>query len=139
MPETPTPDTPTPDTTASGRGWRTLTPAAAPGSLVAGESLPPAFGSGAPPDVTVEAPVPRASEPLPEALSPGAVAPDEPPARAGPRVRAGAGAAPDDADDTSEAEPGEPVVSAAAIGTVVIAEPTPNATARAPTRPTNLA
>ena len=52
----------TPDTTVSGRGWRTLTPAAAPGSLVADDSLPPDVdsdaGLGEP-----EAPEPRTPEP----------------------------------------------------------------------------
>ena len=44
----------------------------------------------------------------------------------------------DDADVASDepAEPPEPVVSATATGTDAIAEPTPNATANAPTRPT---
>jgi hypothetical protein len=42
---------------------------------------------------------------------------------------------PDDADDASEVDPGEPVVSANATGTDATAEPTPNATANAPTRP----
>lgn len=48
--------------------------------------------------------------------------------------------APDGTDAESEAfdpvEPAEPVVSAKATGTEPVAEPTPNATANAPTRPT---
>ena len=72
------------------------------------------------------------------------MAPDEPTLdRAAPRVRAGAAEDADDsadaADDPSAVDPGEPVVSAAAIGTDAIAEPTPKATASAPTRPTNRA
>jgi len=46
----------------------------------------------------------------------------------------------DDVDDDDESdepvEPPEPVVSASATGTDTTAEPTPNATANAPTRPT---
>jgi hypothetical protein len=50
------------------------------------------------------------------------------------------GALVDDPADTDESvpepvEPAEPVVSATATGTEAIAEPTPNATASAPTRP----
>ena len=60
-----------------------------------------------------------------------------------PRVRVGAVDDPDDSDDAdgdpSEADPGEPVVSATAIGIDANAEPTPSATASAPTRPTNRA
>ena len=46
--------------------------------------------------------------------------------------------APADADEPAPepVEPAEPVVSATATGTEAIAEPTPNATANAPTRPT---
>jgi hypothetical protein len=43
---------------------------------------------------------------------------------------------PDDGWDWSPVEPAEPVVSAYDMGIAAIAEPTPNATARAPTRPT---
>jgi hypothetical protein len=45
---------------------------------------------------------------------------------------------PAELDDSllAPAEPAEPVVSAAAIGTEATADPTPNATANAPTRPT---
>lgn len=54
--------------------------------------------------------------------------------------RFGASVDPEPADEESEAfapvEPAEPVVSAKAIGIDPIAEPTPNATANAPTRPT---
>jgi len=47
-----------------------------------------------------------------------------------------------DADEASEefdVAPAEPVVSANATGIAATAEPTPNATANAPTRPTYLA
>ena len=43
---------------------------------------------------------------------------------------------PAEADDSEPTDPAEPVVSANATGTAAIAEPTPNATASAPTRPT---
>jgi hypothetical protein len=43
---------------------------------------------------------------------------------------------PDDGCDWSPVDPAEPVVSAYDMGIAAIAEPTPNATARAPTRPT---
>ncbi|MGV1005194.1 MAG: hypothetical protein ACOYEV_10630 [Candidatus Nanopelagicales bacterium] len=60
------------------------------------------------------------------------------PPRTGPRVGVLVVAA--DTDGESDAaepvDPPEPVVSANAIGTAAIAEPTPNATANAPTRPT---
>jgi hypothetical protein len=39
-------------------------------------------------------------------------------------------------DELGPVEPAEPVVSANATGTDATAEPTPNATANAPTRPT---
>ena len=58
------------------------------------------------------------------------------------RVVPRAGALVDDPADTDAdesvpepVEPAEPVVSATATGTEAIAEPTPNATASAPTRP----
>jgi hypothetical protein len=43
---------------------------------------------------------------------------------------------PEDESALDPVEPEEPVVSAAATGTDAIAEPTPRATANAPTRPT---
>ena len=55
------------------------------------------------------------------------------------RVEPRDGALVDDPADTDEpepVEPAEPVVSATATGTEAIADPTPNATANAPTRPT---
>jgi hypothetical protein len=42
----------------------------------------------------------------------------------------------DSVEEASEEEPLEPLVSANAIGIAEIPEPTPRATARAPTRPT---
>ena len=60
-------------------------------------------------------------------------------ARTGPRTDDLADdLADDEADDESEdpVEPADPVVSANATGTDATAEPTPNATANAPTRPT---
>ena len=63
-------------------------------------------------------------------LPPGAV-------RARERTLPRTGALVDDPDaDDEPVEPAEPVVSANATGTAAIAEPTPNATANAPTRPT---
>jgi hypothetical protein len=41
-----------------------------------------------------------------------------------------------ESDELDPVEPAEPVVSADATGTDATAEPTPNATANAPTRPT---
>ena len=58
-----------------------------------------------------------------------------PRARAAPRT----GAFVDDAspeDESAPVDPAEPVVSAAANGIDAIADPTPRATASAPTRPT---
>jgi hypothetical protein len=43
---------------------------------------------------------------------------------------------PAESDEFDPVEPAEPVVSANATGTDATAEPTPNATANAPTRPT---
>ena len=79
---------------------------------------------------------PRRPEPTDE-LPAESVAVEPPrPARAAPREGTDADA--EDADEASEepAEPAEPVVSANATGTDATAEPTPNATASAPTRPT---
>jgi hypothetical protein len=42
----------------------------------------------------------------------------------------------DESDDVDPVDPGEPLGSANAIGIATTAEPTPNATASAPTRPT---
>ncbi|MGB6106566.1 MAG: hypothetical protein WBF86_01895, partial [Mycobacterium sp.] len=43
------------------------------------------------------------------------------------------------AEEPDPVDPPDPVVSANATGTAAIAEPTPNATANAPTRPTHRA
>ena len=61
-----------------------------------------------------------------------------PRARGAPREGAfvDADAPADESSALEPVEPAEPVVSAAANGTDTIAEPTPRATARAPTRPT---
>jgi hypothetical protein len=70
----------------------------------------------------------------------GASAP-EGPERGAPRLSAcaagvlvAAGLAADDSEESAALD--EPVASAAATGSAPIAEPTPNATASAPTRPT---
>ena len=87
---------------------------------------------------------PRLPDPAedPPAESPAA----EParPARAGPRDGAFVDSDAADPEPAESAEldpddPAEPVVSANATGTDATAEPTPNATANAPTRPTNRA
>ena len=115
----------TPDTTELGRGCRTLEPAAA-GPETPEESLPPVAGDSLPePEAT---PLRR---PDPAAAPPGA--------RTGPRTVGDLVAGADDeaVDESVEpAEPADPVVSANATGTDATAEPTPNATANAPTRPT---
>jgi hypothetical protein len=75
-------------------------------------------------------------------------APESRPAEgaAGPRLtrepRVGAVFADSDDDapfEASEVDPADPVVSANAFGSAATPEPTPNATANAPTRPTNRA
>ena len=86
------------------------------------------------------APPPR----LPEDAAPGDSLSDDTvpdgtprPARAGPRDGTeDLGAEVVDDDSVEPAEPPDPVVSANAAGTAAAAEPTPNATANAPTRPT---
>jgi hypothetical protein len=129
-----------PGTTTSGRGWRARAPAATPGTLIAGDSLPADVDSDEGPEVALEVSGPRTSEQPQAALSPAVVAYDGllPDAeRAAPRVRAGGAPDPAGIDASADADPGAPVVSAAAIGTDAITEPTPSATANAPTRPTN--
>jgi hypothetical protein len=78
-----------------------------------------------------------------DSLSPAAVSEAAPDPRAPPRGAAEREPARDgfDLEPESDAEefavdPAEPVVSAKAIGIAATADPTPNATARAPTRPT---
>jgi hypothetical protein len=70
-------------------------------------------------------------EPAPSAPSAAPPRPDRAP-RAGADVDAPA----DDASEPDPLDPAEPVVSANATGTDATADPTPNATANAPTRPT---
>ncbi|MFM9032701.1 MAG: hypothetical protein ACKOQ4_00125 [Mycobacterium sp.] len=73
-------------------------------------------------------------------MPPGAAA--EPPRRALTRPSARADDDPEPADDSDDAvesepvDPPDPVVSANAAGIAATAEPTPRATAKAPTRPT---
>ena len=125
MPVAPT----TPDTTELGRGCRTLEPAAGPETPE--ESLPPVADDSLP--------EPEAAPPCrpdPAAAPPGA--------RTGPRTVGDLVAgAEDEAGDEAEVEesddpddPADPVVSANATGTDATAEPTPRATASAPTLPT---
>jgi hypothetical protein len=83
---------------------------------------------------------PNASEPDPRRLESTDDPPPEEPLRAPDRADR-AGAAVEDPDDDVPAEfdpvdPDDPVVSASANGTDEIADPTPRATASAPTRPT---
>jgi hypothetical protein len=115
-------DPASPATTERGRGCRTPD-AAAPGTDTPEESLPPAV-DGDPLPESVAAP-PRRPVPAASTLD----------ARTGPRT---GDLVEDEADDESDdpVEPPDPVVSANATGTDAIAEPTPNATANAPTRPT---
>jgi len=109
-----------PDTTELGRGCRTRELATAPPE----ESPPPV----------------TADDPLPESATAPLRRPDpteEPPARTGPRTADDfVDAAPaDESAEPDPADPAEPVESANATGTDATAEPTPRATARAPTRP----
>ena len=99
------------------------TPPLRPPEAAAGDSLP--------------------DEPLPDEPLPAAAPPDGAPrpARAGPRDGAlvdsdAADPEPAASVELDPAEPADPVVSANATGTDATAEPTPNATANAPTRPT---
>ena len=129
----------TPDTTELGRGWRTVEPAAASPGLVADDpseeaSLPDPAGTPTDPRRPEPADEPPEEEPPEESPT------DEPPRppRAAPRDGTDALV---DVDDESEGadepvDPADPVVSANATGTTATTEPTPNATASAPTRPT---
>ena len=80
-------------------------------------------------------------EPAPDGLPPP-VEPDswfevDPACDPGPEERGGLVVAPWEAsDELDPVDPGEPLGSANAIGIATTAEPTPNATASAPTRPT---
>jgi len=135
----------TPATTDSGRPARADEPAE-PGSLAA-ESRPPATAVESPSDT-------EDTDPRPPARAGTSVegsaesAPEPPrPVRAAPR----AGFVDPDPDDVVDAEsddaaesedpvePPDPVVSANATGTATTADPTPSATANAPTRPTWMA
>lgn len=98
--------------------------AAAEGNLA--EERPEAAGDGLPDPLDDERPEDAPSED------------DESPTDAPPRPLRVAGALvdePDACDEASEDEPAEPVVSANAIGIAEIPDPTPRASARAPTRP----
>jgi hypothetical protein len=76
-----------------------------------------------------------AAEPLREpAPSEPSAAPPRP--DRAPRAGADVDAPADDASEPDPLDPAEPVVSANATGTATTADPTPNATANAPTRPT---
>ena len=115
----------TPDTTELGRGCRTLEPAAGPETPE--ESLPPVADDSLP--------EPEAAPPCrpdPAAAPPGA--------RTGPRTVGDLVAGAEDEAEVEESddpdEPADPVVSANATGTDATAEPTPRATASAPTLPT---
>ena len=106
----------------SGTGTLVLAP------LLDDESFEPIFGAAG--RLPVRREDPAEAPPLAES----ALA-DSPPDRPAPR----AGRAVDVPEGESAldpVEPEEPVVSAAATGTDAIAEPTPRATANAPTRPT---
>ena len=128
----------TPDTTELGRGWRTVAPAATSPGLVAdepseGASLPDPAGTPTDPRLPETADEPPEEEPPEESPT------DEPP-RPAPAPRDGTDALVDAEDESEGADdpvdPDDPVVSANATGTTATTEPTPNATASAPTRPT---
>jgi hypothetical protein len=121
----------TPDTTELGRGWRTPELAAAPAT--SGESFPLATDGDPLPDPAD--PDPRRPDPATDPATDPAADPWDARAclRAGDDVVAGVPGDEDDADDP--VEPADPVVSANATGAHATAEPTPNATANAPTRP----
>ena len=130
----------TPATTDSGRPARADEPAE-PGSLAA-ESRPPATAVESPSDAEVTDPRPPARAGASVAGS-AESAPEPPrPVRAAPRAGLVADD-PDEAETSAESddpvEPPDPVVSANATGTATTADPTPSATANAPTRPTWMA
>jgi hypothetical protein len=116
-------------TTISGaellRRFGVLPAADPPGTPARGDTDSPSPASGA-----ELAPV-AVSEAAPDPRAPPRVAADREPARDAVDFDAES-----DADAESADEPAEPVVSANATGIAATAEPTPNATANAPTRPT---
>ena len=115
------PDSETPTRTASASKSR-------PPPTADGESAPPAAAEFRP----------ERSEGSPSEVSDSA--PTRPPARVLARAsdRAAEPEAPD-AEEPDPVDPPDPVISANATGIDATAEPTPNATAKAPTRPTNRA
>ena len=101
------------------------------------EPLPPAVDDASLPEPAVALPDPRRPELVDEPWAESEAVEPSRPVRAAPRDGADDVAA-DEADDESDepVEPPDPVVSANATGTDATAEPTPSATANAPTRPT---
>jgi hypothetical protein len=112
-------------------------PAAPATEALSDEPLPPAVDGASLPGPAVAPPDPRRPNPADEPLEESVAVEPARPVRTAPREGADDADA-DEADDASDepAEPPEPVVSATATGTDATAEPTPNATANAPTRPT---
>ena len=144
-PVAPTPGAPTPGPAEPERRLRGLSAPAPPeplrtpdGGVTAGESL-----SAEPEDeeLAEELEVEGVDEP-PDPRPPGTPpteSADADPARPGRPLRDGTDGfvAPADEDESDDPDdPPDPVVSANATGTDATAEPTPNATASAPTRPT---
>lgn len=103
---------------------------------------PPRTVSAELPSVVAAEPVPgRAGDPPFEGSSAGATTEDPPrrPVRVLTRLSVRDDAESLAAEEPDPVDPPDPVVSANATGTDAIAEPTPNATANAPTRPTHRA
>jgi hypothetical protein len=114
-----------------------VAPAAPATEALSDEPLPPAVDGASLPGPAAVLPEPRRPEPAGEPLEESLAVEPARPVRAAPREGAD-DAGDDEADGASDepAEPPEPVVSATATGTDATAEPTPSATANAPTRPT---
>ena len=130
----------TPATTDSGRPCRAAAAEPAPGSLPA-ELRPPATAGESLSDAEATSRDPRPPARAGASVEGSAESGPEPPRSVRVAPRAGLVADdPDEADVSAESddpvEPPDPVVSASATGTATTADPTPNATANAPTRPT---
>ncbi len=129
-----------PATTDSGRPWRAADVEPAPGSLTA-ELRPSASADESPSDAEATSSETRAPARAGAFVEGSAESAPEPPRPVRTAPRAGWVADdPDDPDASAESddpvEPPDPVVSANATGTATTADPTPSATANAPTRPT---
>ena len=121
----------TPEREPRTREFTAPTPASTPAPRAPGPRAPVAAESAVESLSSWEPTAELPCEPEPTAEPPR---PDRAP-RAGAAVDAPAA----DASDPDPLDPAEPVVSANATGTAATADPTPNATANAPTRPTTRA